>query len=246
MVENRVAVITGASRGIGKACACKLAAEGVTVVINYSSSSAAAEEVVSEIAANGGSAKAYKCDVSDSQAVEKMFADIIKEFGRIDILINNAGITRDNLSMLMTEEDFDAVLSTNLKGAFNCIRACLPKMIRSRYGRIINISSISGLHGNPGQANYSAAKAGLIGLTKSVAKEVGKRGITVNAIAPGFIETDMVKGLDEEFKKQFANEIPLKRFGKPEEVADIVAFFASEKASYTTGSVINIDGGLGS
>lgn len=246
MVENRVAVITGASRGIGKACACKLAAEGVTVVINYSSSSAAAEEVVSEIAANGGSAKAYKCDVSDSQAVEKMFADIIKEFGRIDILINNAGITRDNLSMLMTEEDFDAVLSTNLKGAFNCIRACLPKMIRSRYGRIINISSISGLHGNPGQANYSAAKAGLIGLTKSVAKEVGKRGITVNAIAPGFIETDMVKGFDEEFKKQFANEIPLKRFGKPEEVADIVAFFASEKASYTTGSVINIDGGLGS
>lgn len=246
MTDNKVAIITGASRGIGKACACKLALQGVTVVVNYSSSLIAAEETVSIINENGGKAVAYQCDVSNSRMVEKMVTDIINEYGKVDILINNAGITKDNLSVVMTEEEFDDVISINLKGAFNCIHACLPSMIKNRYGRIINVTSISGLHGNPGQVNYSAAKAGLIGLTKTVAKEVGKRGITVNAIAPGFIETDMVNDFDEESRKQISKNIPLKRFGKAEEVADIVTFFASEKASYTTGSVINVDGGLGS
>lgn len=246
MTENKVAIITGAGRGIGRACAYKLASQGMTVVVNYSSSAKAAEETVLTIKSSGGNAVAYQCDVSNNSMVEKMVTDIINQYAKVDVLINNAGITKDNLSVVMTEEEFDDVISINLKGAFNCIHACLPNMIKNRYGRIINITSISGLHGNPGQVNYSAAKAGLIGLTKSVAKEVGKRGITINAIAPGFIETDMVKDFDEESRKQLSKDIPLKRFGKAEEVADIVAFFASDKASYTTGSVINVDGGLGS
>lgn len=244
-MKDKIAIITGASRGIGKACAYRFALEGATVVINYNSSSCAADEIVSDILENGGNAIAYKCDVSDIHSVEKMVSEVIAKFGRVDILVNNAGITRDNLSVAMTEEEFDSVISINLKGAFNCVRACLPYMMKKRYGRVINVSSISALHGNPGQVNYSAAKAGLIGMTKSLAKEVGKRGVTVNAVAPGFIDTDMVTGMDEGIRENIIKEIPLKRFGKANEVADLVAFFASEKASYTTGSVINIDGGLG-
>ena len=244
MLENQTALVTGASRGIGRAIARELASRGAMVIVNYSGSAEAAEETVRLIREAGGRAEAYACDVSDAEAVQEMFARVREQWGPVSILVNNAGITRDGLTARMREEDFDRVLAVNLKGAFHCIRAALGPMIRARQGRIISISSVSGVAGNAGQANYSAAKAGIIGLTKSVAREVASRGITVNAVAPGFINTDMTAGLPEQVKAAAVAQIPLKHFGEPEDVAAAVAFLASEKSRYITGQVIQVDGGM--
>lgn len=244
MLKEKVAVVTGASRGIGKAIAMKLASMEVTVIVNYVGSKEKAESVVEEIKASGGKAEAIRCDVSDFKQCGEFFADVHKRFGRIDILVNNAGITRDGLTMAMKEEDFDDVIATNLKGAFNCIRFVSRIMAKQRYGKIINMSSVSGVTGNAGQINYSAAKAGVIGITKSVARELASRNVTVNAIAPGFIETDMTRELSEKVKEQAVTQIPLGRFGKPEEVAELTAFLASDNSGYITGQVFHIDGGM--
>lgn len=244
MLEGKVAVVTGASRGIGKAIALAFAKEGATVIVNYNGSAAKAEAVVEEICQAGGQAEAVQCNVADFSACETFLADIVKRYKRIDILVNNAGITRDGLLMKMTEEDFDAVIQTNLKGAFNCTKFVSRQMLRQKAGRIINISSVSGIMGNAGQANYSASKAGVIGFTKSLAKEVASRNILVNAIAPGFIDTDMTKVLSDNVKEGINAQIPLKRMGTPKEVAKVVKFLASEDSSYVTGQVINIDGGM--
>ena len=244
MLTGKVAVVTGASRGIGRQIARTMAREGAIVIVNYNGSAAKAEEVVKEITDAGGQAEAIQCNVSDYAASQEFLSSVISKYKRIDILVNNAGITRDNLLMKMSEEDFDAVLDTNLKGAFNCTKHVSRQMLKQRGGRIINISSVSGVAGNAGQANYCASKAGVIGLTKSVARELGSRGITVNTIAPGFIETEMTEVLPEDVKKSMGDQIPLKRFGKTEDVAEMAAFLASDKAAYVTGQVICVDGGM--
>ncbi|MDD3142087.1 MAG: 3-oxoacyl-[acyl-carrier-protein] reductase [Lachnospiraceae bacterium] len=244
MLKDKIAVITGASRGIGRAIAIELAMQGATVIINYNGSKEKAEEVKAKIELNGGRAQTYQCDVSDFTECEKFFKEVITQFGKIDILINNAGITRDGLIARMTEEDFDQVLNTNLKGTFNCIRFVSRQMMKQRGGRIVNMSSVSGVLGNAGQANYAASKAGVIGLTKATARELAPRNITVNAIAPGFIETDMTEALPEAAKEASVAQIPLGHFGKPEDIANAVAFLVSEKGGYITGQIIHVDGGM--
>jgi 3-oxoacyl-[acyl-carrier protein] reductase len=245
MLENKVAIVTGASRGIGRAIALSLASYGASVVVNYCGSKEKAEEVVQEIRTAGGVASTYQADVADAEAVKLMFSDVMKLYGKIDILVNNAGITRDNLILKMTEDEFDSVINTNLKGVFNCLKQVSRIMLKQKSGRIINISSISGVIGNAGQVNYSASKAGVIGMTMSLAKELGSRGITVNAIAPGYIATDMTAVLNDEVKEKVAEQIPLKRLGEVEDIAELAAFLASSKASYITGQTIQVDGGLG-
>ncbi len=244
MLKEKVAVITGASRGIGKEIALTFAREGATVIVNYNGSKDAAEEVVAAIINENGKAEAYQCDIADFQKTAEMMDYIIKKYKRVDILVNNAGITKDNLLLKMSEEDFDRVIDTNLKGAFQCIKHVAKQMIKQRSGRIINISSVCGIIGNAGQANYCAAKAGMIGLTKSAARELATRGITVNAIAPGFIETDMTDVLSDTIKDEILTQIPMKRLGSVKDIAQMAAFLASEKASYITGQVININGGM--
>lgn len=244
MAAEKIAVVTGASRGIGRAIAIRLAQEGATVVINYNGSKEKAEEVRQEIADAGGQAAVYQCNVADYAQCEAFIQKVIKEYGRLDILVNNAGITRDGLLMKMSEEDFDQVIDTNLKGVFHTIRFASRQMLRQKSGRIINLSSVVGVAGNAGQANYSASKAGVIGLTKSAAKELASRGITVNAVAPGFIETDMTSVLSDKVKEGAIAGVPLGTFGKPEDVAAAVAFLASEAAGYITGQVLHVDGGM--
>lgn len=244
MLENKIAVVTGASRGIGRQIALTLANEGATVIVNYNGSQDKAEEVVTRIKSQGGRAEAYGCDVADFDKCAEFFAYVIKAYGRIDILVNNAGITKDGLIMKMTEADFDSVLDINLKGAFNCIKQVSRQMLKQKEGRIISISSVSGVLGNVGQANYAASKAGLIGLTKSVARELASRGITVNAVAPGFIDTEMTQVLPEAMKEKVTAQIPLQKFGSTEDIGNAVAFLASEKAGYITGQVIHVDGGM--
>ena len=243
-MEGKVAVVTGASRGIGKAIAVKLASKGATVVINYNGSRERAEEVKNEVESAGGKAVIIQCNVADFDACKEFIETVIKEQGRIDILVNNAGITKDGLLMKMSEEDFDKVLDTNLKGTFHTIRAALRQMIRQRSGRIINMASVVGVSGNAGQANYAASKAGVIGLTKTAAKELAGRGITVNAVAPGFIATDMTDAMTDAAKEAVVAAIPMKRVGMPKDIAETVAFLASDKAAYITGQVIAVDGGL--
>lgn len=244
MAEKKVALVTGAAKGIGRAIALALAADHVTVVINYRGSKERAEAVVEEIGALGEEGCAYPCDVADTEAAQTMVKEVIARYGRLDILVNNAGITRDNLIMKMSEEDFDAVISANLKGCFNTIKAVSRQMLKQRAGRIINITSVSGILGNAGQANYAASKAGIIGLTKTMARELASRGITVNAIAPGFVDTDMTKTLPEQVKEAATAQIPLGHFGKPEDIANMAAYLASEKAAYITGQIISVDGGM--
>lgn len=244
MLEGKVAVVTGASRGIGRAIALRLAQEQAAVVINYNGSREKAEEVVQEIEAAGGTACAIQCDVSDFSACEAFFKEVTERYGRVDILVNNAGVTRDGLLMKMSEEDFDKVVDTNLKGTFNCIRFVTRTMLRQKSGHIINMSSVVGVAGNAGQANYAASKAGVIGLTKTAAKELASRGITVNAIAPGFIETDMTAVLSDKIREVTAAQIPMGHFGAAEDVANLAAFLASDQAKYITGQVIHVDGGM--
>lgn len=244
MLKNKIALITGAGRGIGRAIAIALAKEGAEVVINYNGSEERAKEVKQTIEENGGKASIYKCNVSDFTACEAMIKDIVKEYGHLDILVNNAGITKDGLIMKMKEEDFDSVLNVNLKGTFNTIRHSARQMLKQRSGKIINISSVSGILGNVGQANYAASKAGVIGLTKTMARELGSRGITVNAIAPGFVDTEMTEVLSEEIRENAYKQIILGRFGKPEDIANTAVFLASDKADYITGQVISVDGGM--
>ena len=244
MLTGKIAIVTGASRGIGREVAIMLAAKGAIVIVNYNGSAAKAEEVVKEIEMLGGKAEAVQCNVSDYEKAEELLSYVIKQYGKVDILVNNAGITRDNLLMKMSEEDFDAVLNTNLKGAFNCIRHVARQMLKQKGGRIINMSSVSGVLGNAGQANYCASKAGLIGLTKSVARELASRGITVNAVAPGFIDTEMTQVLPEAVKAAAVEQIPMKHFGSTKDIANTVVFLASEEAGYITGQVISVDGGM--
>lgn len=244
MLTGKVAVVTGAGRGIGKAIALKLAEEGASLVINYRSSENEAKELALEIVGKGGIAETVQGDVSYLEDAEKVMKFATEKFGRLDILVNNAGITKDTLLLRMKEEDFDKVLQVNLKGVFNCTKHASSIMLKQKSGRIINISSVIGLIGNAGQANYAAAKAGIIGFTKSIAKEIGARGITVNAIAPGFIATDMTEILSDKVKEKLLESVPLRKLGSPEDVANLAAFLASEDASYITGQVINVDGGM--
>ncbi len=243
-LEGKAALITGASRGIGREIALELARQGANVAVNFSGSEAKASEVVAEIKALGREAFAVKCDVSKAEEVADMVKASIESFGKLDILVNNAGITRDNLLMRMKEDEWDDVININLKGVFLCTKAVTRQMMKQRVGRIINIASIVGVSGNPGQANYVAAKAGVIGLTKTTAKELASRNITVNAIAPGFITTDMTDKLSEEVKTEMLKQIPLARFGEPKDIAKVTAFLASDDAAYMTGQTLHIDGGM--
>jgi len=242
--ERQVAIVTGAVRGIGKAVALKLAQDGFTVVVNYRGDESVANEVCEEISALGGAALAVKADVTHADEVAALVETTMNDFGRVDVLVNNAGITRDTLMLRMKEEDWDAVLTTNLKGAFLCSKAVLRPMMRQRSGAIVNLTSVVGLVGNVGQANYAAAKAGLIGLTKSLAKEVGARNIRVNAVAPGFVNTRLTDVLSDDVREWAQKLIPLDRFGEPEDVADAVSFLVSPAARYITGNVLSVDGGM--
>ena len=243
-LSGKVAFVTGASRGIGRAIALRLAADGAKVALNFASNSAKAEAVKAEIESTGAEALLVQGDVSDFQTVTELIKRVVDEWGRIDILINNAGITRDNLLLKMSEEDFDKVISTNLKGVFNCTKSVTKLMMKQRTGRIVNMSSVVGLKGNISQANYAAAKAGIIGFTKSAARELASRGVTVNAVAPGFINTDMTAALSEKVKEVMLQEIPAGRMGTPEDVANAVAFLVSDQAAYITGQVLSVDGGM--
>ncbi len=243
-MEKKVALVTGASRGIGRQIALTLAREGMFVIVNFNGSREKAQEVADRIAENGGESVIYQCNVSDFEQTEAMVKDLVKTYGHVDVLVNNAGITRDNLIMKMSEREFDEVIEINLKGCFNTIRHLSRQMLKQRSGKIINISSVSGVLGNAGQANYAASKAGIIGLTKSMARELASRGITVNAIAPGFINTEMTEVLPENVREQAVNQIPLRRFGEVEDIAETAAFLASDKADYITGQVIHVDGGM--
>lgn len=243
MLTEKIALVTGASRGIGKEIAMELAERGATVIVNYSGSEEKAQQTVSEIKKNGGEAVAVKCDVADFAACEKLAKDVIGRYGRLDILVNNAGITRDGLIMKMSEQDFDSVMDTNLKGTYNMIRHFSRWFLKQKSGRIINIASVSGVIGNAGQANYSASKAGVIGLTRAVARELSGRGICINAVAPGIIDTDMTRQMSEDAKKGIEAMIPMGHMGKPEDVARLVGFLADE-AEYITGQVICVDGGM--
>ena len=244
MLKGKCAVVTGAAKGIGKAIALKLASSGVNIVLNYRSSEDKAIETEKEILSLGVEVLRVKGDISKPNDVENLIDSAKKKFGKIDIMVNNAGITKDTLLLRMKEEDFDSVINVNLKGVFNCLKAITPVMVKQKEGKIINLSSVVGLVGNAGQVNYAASKAGVIGMTKSLAKEIGSRGITVNAVAPGFIETDMTDVLGDKFKEEAKKNIPLKRLGKAEDVAEVVAFLASDSANYITGQVIHVDGGM--
>ena len=243
-LSDRVAIVTGGSRGIGRAISLALAGAGATVVVNYRGNTAAAEETLAAIAAMGGKAIAIQADVANSDDVKRLFSEVNTAYGRIDILVNNAGITRDTLMMRMKDEDWDAVIDTNLKSQFLTTKAAISPMVRARSGRIINITSVVGLMGNAGQANYAAAKAGIIGFTKSVAREIGSRSVTVNAVAPGFIDTELTAVLSEDMREGLKKQIPLGRLGSPEDVAGLVVFLASDQASYITGQTFNCDGGM--
>lgn len=244
MLKDKVAIVTGASKGIGRAIAINFAKEGAKVVLNYRSDDNGAQEVLKEIENSGGVALLHRGDVSDFSVAEDLIKFCIEKFSRIDILVNNAGITRDTLLLRMKEEDFDSVINVNLKGSFNCVKHASSFMIKQKYGKILNISSVIGLIGNVGQINYAASKAGIIGMTKSLAKELGSRGINVNAIAPGFIETDMTSILEDKTKETIMSHIPLKRMGSVEDVSNLAVFLASDLASYITGQVITVDGGM--
>lgn len=244
MLTGKIALVTGAGRGIGREIALVLAANGATVIVNYNGSKESAEAVVAEIVQKGGSAEAIQCNVSDFAASEAFVKQVLDKYKKVDILVNNAGVTRDNLIMRMTEEDYDTVLDTNLKGAFHMIRHLSRSFIKQRGGKIINISSVSGVLGNAGQANYSASKAGLIGLTKSVAREFASRGVNVNAVAPGFIDTDMTKNMTEDAKKALNSMIPMGKMGSTKNIADLVLFLAGSSSDYITGQVICVDGGM--
>ncbi len=242
--EGRVAIVTGGGRGIGRAVAVRLAREGADVAISYRSNDATAQEAAEEVRAAGARCEIFKGDVASPGDVEALFKGVGEAFGKIDILVNNAGVTRDNLMMRMKEEEFDDVLKTNLKGTYLCTRAALRPMIRARWGRIVNVSSVVGLVGNAGQANYAASKAGIIGFTKSVAREVAQRGITANVVAPGYVETELTGSLPEKVKDQIRGQVPAGRFGEAEEVAEVVAFLVGEGAGYVTGQTVAVDGGM--
>jgi 3-oxoacyl-[acyl-carrier protein] reductase len=242
--DGRVAVVTGGTRGIGRTIAMRLAAEGANVAVSYRSNDEAAEETAASVRAEGVKCEVFKGDVASPADVQALFKGVSDVFGRVDILVNNAGITRDNLMMRMKEDEFDEVLRTNLGGTYLCTRAALRPMIRARWGRIVNVSSVVGLVGNAGQANYAASKAGIIGFTKSVAREVAQRGITANTVAPGYVETELTGSLPEEVKDQIRNQVPMGRFGEAVEVAEVVAFLAGEGAGYVTGQTIAVDGGM--
>lgn len=241
---TKSALVTGASRGIGRSIALQLAEEGYNVAVNYAGSKEKAEAVVEEIKAKGVDSFAIQANVADADEVKAMLKEVVSQFGSLDVLVNNAGITRDNLLMRMKEQEWDDVIDTNLKGVFNCIQKATPQMLRQRSGAIINLSSVVGAVGNPGQANYVATKAGVIGLTKSAARELASRGITVNAVAPGFIVSDMTDALSDELKEQMLTQIPLARFGQDTDIANTVAFLASDKAKYITGQTIHVNGGM--
>ena len=241
---GKAAIVTGGSRGIGAAIAKSLAADGFDVAIIYQGSKERAESLAEEIKATGKNAIAIQCDVSSLEQVEKMTAEVLEKLGSVDVLVNNAGKTKDGLIMRMTEEDFDSIINTNLNVAFNCTKAVTPIMMKARSGRIVNISSVVGVTGNAGQANYAASKAGIIGLTKSAAKELATRGITVNSVAPGYVKTDMTEVLSDKVKEAILAQIPMKKCAEPEDIANVVSFLCSDKASYVTGQVINVDGGM--
>ncbi|ATH60342.1 MULTISPECIES: 3-oxoacyl-[acyl-carrier-protein] reductase [Staphylococcus] len=242
MTKN--ALVTGASRGIGRSIAVELAEEGYNVVVNYAGNKAKADAVVEEIKAKGVESFAIQANVANGDEVKAMIKEVVSQFGTVDVLVNNAGITRDNLLMRMKESEWDDVIDTNLKGVFNCIQKVTPQMLRQKSGSIINLSSVVGAVGNPGQANYVATKAGVIGLTKSAAKELASRNITVNAVAPGFIVSDMTDALSEDLKDQMLEQIPLSRFGEDKDIANTVSFLASDKAKYITGQTIHVNGGM--